>query len=235
MPSTTTKIPRTGARSTIVLDPGEFEAVALEPGERSAGGERSEPDERAQRAGGGAQRGAGGTLRGAAPGGRWQRELAPELVDDAVNRARVRTAVGELPGGGRLSDEVIDELLAGASTEEEIVGPGGLLAQLTKRLVERAMEVERTDHLSSYPEFVPGSEGARSRARQPARPAFASFRQRAQALAVDGPRSSSRRLEPSLTRRDGRLLARAAPNAAFPKSDLRVRQNRCHVEAVPCF
>jgi hypothetical protein len=30
---------------------------------------------------------------------------------------------------------VIDELLAGASTEEEIVGPGGLLAQLTKRLV----------------------------------------------------------------------------------------------------
>jgi len=32
---------------------------------------------------------------------------------------------------------VIDELLAGASTEEEIAGPGGLLAELTKRLVER--------------------------------------------------------------------------------------------------
>jgi hypothetical protein len=31
-----------------------------------------------------------------------------------------------------------DELLAGARTEEEIVGPGGLLSQLTKRLVERA-------------------------------------------------------------------------------------------------
>jgi len=27
----------------------------------------------------------------------------------------------------RLSDEVIDELLAGARTEEEIVGPGGVL------------------------------------------------------------------------------------------------------------
>ena len=37
---------------------------------------------------------------------------------------------------------MIDELLAGASTEEEIAGPGGLLAELTKRLVERAMEVE---------------------------------------------------------------------------------------------
>ena len=37
----------------------------------------------------------------------------------------------ELPGEvrDRLSDEVIDELLAGARTEEEIVGPGGVLAQ----------------------------------------------------------------------------------------------------------
>jgi putative transposase len=38
-------------------------------------------------------------------------------------------------------------LLAGASTEEEIVGPGGVLSQLTKRLVERALEVEITDHV----------------------------------------------------------------------------------------
>src|SRR5437763_16667090 len=47
----------------------------------------------------------------------------------------------------KLPDELVDELLAGARTEEEIVGPGGLLSQLTKRLVERAMEVELTDHL----------------------------------------------------------------------------------------
>jgi putative transposase len=48
---------------------------------------------------------------------------------------------------GQLPDEVVDELLAGARTEEEIVGPGGLLSRLTKRLVERALEVELTDHL----------------------------------------------------------------------------------------
>ena len=47
----------------------------------------------------------------------------------------------------KLPDELVDELLAGARTEEELVGPGGLLAQLTRRLVERAMEVELTDHL----------------------------------------------------------------------------------------
>jgi putative transposase len=47
----------------------------------------------------------------------------------------------------RLSDEVIDELLAGARTEEEIVGPGGVLAQLRKRLVERALRAELTEYL----------------------------------------------------------------------------------------
>src|SRR5204862_2001312 len=69
--------------------------------------------------------------------------------------ARVRAAVGELSDGSRLPDEVIDELLAGARTEEEIVGPGGLLAQLTKRLVERALEVELTEHLGYEPHAEP--------------------------------------------------------------------------------
>ena len=69
--------------------------------------------------------------------------LSPELVDEAVDRAggcrRVREALG-VASDRWISDEVIDELLAGASSEEEIAGPGGLLSQLTKRLVERAME-----------------------------------------------------------------------------------------------
>src|SRR3954451_24538831 len=56
---------------------------------------------------------------------------------------------------GRLGDEVIDELLAGARTEEEIVGPGGVLAQLTKRLVERAMAAELTEHLGYEPHREP--------------------------------------------------------------------------------
>src|SRR5436190_18919523 len=55
----------------------------------------------------------------------------------------------------KLPDELVDELLAGAKTEEEIVGPGGLLSQLTRRLVERAMEVELTDHLGYEPHQEP--------------------------------------------------------------------------------
>ena len=52
-----------------------------------------------------------------------------------------------MPDGGEISDEVIDQLLGGARTEEEIAGPGGLLAQLTKRLIERALEVELTESI----------------------------------------------------------------------------------------
>src|SRR5258708_27690029 len=60
----------------------------------------------------------------------------------------------------RLGDELIDQLLAGAKTQEEIVGPGGVLAQLTKRLVERAMDAELTDHLGyERGEAPPGGAG----------------------------------------------------------------------------
>jgi putative transposase len=55
----------------------------------------------------------------------------------------------------RLPDELVDELVAGAKTEEEIFGQGGLFSQLTKRLVERAMEVELTDHLGYEPHTEP--------------------------------------------------------------------------------
>jgi putative transposase len=56
---------------------------------------------------------------------------------------------------GVLPNEVVDELLAGAKTEGEIFGPGGVFSQLTRRLVERAMEVELTDHLGYEPHREP--------------------------------------------------------------------------------
>ena len=70
-----------------------------------------------------------------------------------------------LPGGGllerpELSDELIDELLAGATTAQEIAGPDGLLRQLTRRLLERALEAEISEHLG-YPagHAPPGGAG----------------------------------------------------------------------------
>src|SRR6266540_5429490 len=92
----------------------------------SAGGARSEAGGRAQRPAGAAR-----LPQGPLPVG------LPDEVRD------------------RLADEVIDELLAGARTEEEIVGPGGVLAQWTKRLVERAMSAELTEHLGYEPHQEP--------------------------------------------------------------------------------
>ena len=78
--------------------------------------------------------GAGGEPLGEPPapplGSREPPAFSQELVDDAVDRARLHRMV-ERRGGERIPDEVIDQLLAGASTEQEIAGPGGLLAQLT--------------------------------------------------------------------------------------------------------
>src|SRR5947209_13945625 len=102
----------------------------------------------------------------------------PSIKEESVVRARVssRAGAGEPIGEpapppgilgamqddlrSKLSDELVDELLAGADSEEEIVGPGGLLSQLTKRLVERAMEVELTDHLGyEHHQEPPGGAG----------------------------------------------------------------------------
>jgi putative transposase len=59
-----------------------------------------------------------------------------------------------------LSDELIDELLAGARTPEEITGPEGLLSRLTKRLVERALAAELTEHLGyEHGQAPPGGAG----------------------------------------------------------------------------
>jgi putative transposase len=59
-----------------------------------------------------------------------------------------------------LPDELIDELLAGARTPEEITGPDGLLQQLTRRLLERAMAAELTEHLGyEHGQAPPGGVG----------------------------------------------------------------------------
>ena len=99
----------------------------------SAGAERSEPVGRAERRAGAARR---------------PRAPRPELAEEVK---------------ALLPDGLIDELLAGARTEEELAGPGGLLSALTKRLVERAMEVELTDHLGYEPHQEPAGGAGNTR------------------------------------------------------------------------
>jgi putative transposase len=69
--------------------------------------------------------------------------------------------------GERMEDKTkletaLDELLAGKTTEE-IVGPNGLLKQLTKALVERAMNAEMSHHLGYEKHAAEGRGSGNSR------------------------------------------------------------------------
>jgi hypothetical protein len=71
-----------------------------------------------------------------------QQVLDPERDGEPLGEPAPRPRILErVPDDIRrlLPDEVIDQLLAGAKSEEEIVGPGGLMSSLTKRVVERAL------------------------------------------------------------------------------------------------
>lgn len=46
-----------------------------------------------------------------------------------------------------INEALLDQLIAGYQKSEDLLGENGLLKQLTKRLIERAMQAEITDHL----------------------------------------------------------------------------------------
>lgn len=59
--------------------------------------------------------------------------------------------------------EILDELLKDYKSPEDLLGPGGLLKQLTGALVERAMETEMTDHLGYEKHDIAGRGSGNSR------------------------------------------------------------------------
>lgn len=59
--------------------------------------------------------------------------------------------------------ELIDKLLAEYKSPEEIVGENGLLKQLTKAIVERALQAELTTHLGYEKHGVEGNEQGNTR------------------------------------------------------------------------
>jgi len=51
-----------------------------------------------------------------------------------------------------IRDELLDELMKGYEKPEDLLGDGGLLKDLTKRLLEKALQGEMTHHLG-YPKW----------------------------------------------------------------------------------
>src|SRR4029434_9027038 len=59
--------------------------------------------------------------------------------------------------------KLIDTLLADYKKPEDIIGENGLLKQLTKALLERAMQAEMTDHLGYEKHDPAGNNSGNSR------------------------------------------------------------------------
>jgi len=89
-------------------------------------------------------------------------------------RARKKEAEGlgsEAPGrqesrgrpGGRIREEILDELLGDYQGPEDLLGPDGLLKQLTGALINRAMGAELTHHLGYAPRGEPPEEQSNRR------------------------------------------------------------------------
>ena len=58
-------------------------------------------------------------------------------------------------------DELLDKLIKDKS-QEEILGESGVLKELTRRLVERALEAEMTAHVGYAKHGVDGRNGGNS-------------------------------------------------------------------------
>lgn len=166
----------------------------------SAGGERREPGGRPQRTAGGAS--AVGTPLSR---GRRGREMSQEMAEDALDRVRAGLPVGDLPEEVReqLTDAMIDELIAGRSGEAEILGSGGLLGDLTRRLVERAMNAELTGHLGYEPGQAPPGGVGNARNGAPGKTLLTDHGP----VEIAAPRDRNGTFEPRIVKKNQRRLA----------------------------
>lgn len=63
----------------------------------------------------------------------------------------------------KITNELLDHLLDGVQTADEMLGQEGLLKQLGKRLIERMLEGELTDHLGYAKHEASGRGSGNSR------------------------------------------------------------------------
>jgi putative transposase len=155
------------------------------------------------------------------------RPLSEEAVEEALGRARLRRSVAEMPGEKRedlidavldqlgagreelpdelrerLLDGMVDELIAGKRGEREILGQDGVLGEITRRMVQRALEEELTEHLG-YPagQAPPGGAGNSRNGGTPKTLVTDQGRVR-----IDTPRDRKSRFEPQLVKKGQRRL-----------------------------
>ena len=69
-------------------------------------------------------------------------------VNGKLPRAKVRLSEDTMTKKHEVPEELLSGLLANYNKPEDLIGENGLLTQLTKLLVEKALDAELTEHLS---------------------------------------------------------------------------------------
>jgi len=100
-------------------------------------------------------------------------------------------------------DQLIDELLQDGHDVKDILGKDGLLKQLTKRLVERTLEAELTEHLGYEPHASKGRGSGNNRNGK----AKKTVQSDSGELQFEVPRDRSATFEPQLVKKRQRRLA----------------------------
>jgi putative transposase len=85
-------------------------------------------------------------------------------VTDTMERQKMEDAPGRALASKIATEDLATELLARADKDgASLVGPGGLLAGLTKRVLEAALEAEMTEHVGYEPYSPAGHHSGNSR------------------------------------------------------------------------
>src|SRR5262245_34953392 len=126
-------------------------------------------------------------------------------------------------------DALLDELLKDYTDPKEILGAHGLLRQLTKRLVERALEAELTDHLgyALHARHGRGSDNCRNgKGKKTVQTETAQFE-------IDVPRDRDGSFEPQVVKkRQRRLDGFDDKGLALYARGLSTREIQAHLEEV---
>lgn len=93
-----------------------------------------------------------------------------------------------------IEDEIIDNLLKDYKEPEDLIGEGGLLKQLTKRLLERAMAAEMTEHVGYEKHEAAGRNSGNSRNGRSAKTIKGTFG----AMPIEVPRDRNGTFEPKI-------------------------------------
>src|SRR5947209_18857073 len=93
-----------------------------------------------------------------------------------------------------IREELLDELLADYKKPEDVIGENGLLKRLTKRVLERAMNAELTDHLGYEKHDPAGYNSGNSRNGTTSKTLQGNFG----ALEVETPRDRCGTFEPKI-------------------------------------